>query len=171
MKKVTKAIKICNFCGVEFFVFPHRKDTAKFCSRSCVGKHTYNIPDVFKKFNTHKVGSKHHLFGKKLTREHRDKISLNHADMNGEKSPTWKGDDVGYFGVHDWITKHYGQPLGCEVCGLKDKDKKYHWANLTGKYRRDREDFARMCVSCHHRYDGQYVERWSKLIRSTRWAK
>jgi len=75
----------------------------------------------------------------------------------------WKGDKVGYFGVHDWITKHYGQPIGCEVCGLSDPERKYHWANLSGDYKRDRSDFKRMCVSCHRKYDYAKVPKyWAK---------
>ena len=69
------------------------------------------------------------------------------------KHPKWKGDNVGYYGIHDWMTKHYGQPKGCEICGLKDRKRVYHWANLTGEYLRDRKDWKRMCVPCHRKYD------------------
>ncbi len=74
-------------------------------------------------------------------------------DRAENKHPKWKGDFVGYFGVHDWISKHFGQPTKCEVCGMDDATRKYHWANLSGKYLRDRNDFKRMCVSCHRKYD------------------
>lgn len=67
--------------------------------------------------------------------------------------PRWKGETVGYFGVHDWITKHFGQPTKCEHCGLDDPQRKYHWANLSQKYVRDIKDWIRMCVSCHRLYD------------------
>ena len=67
--------------------------------------------------------------------------------------PRWKGDSVGYYGVHDWITKHYGQPKKCQVCDLDDINRKYHWANLSYKYLRDIKDWKRMCVSCHRKYD------------------
>src|SRR3990167_3492401 len=50
-------------------------------------------------------------------------------------------------------TKHLGQPKKCEVCGLNDKKRKYHWANLTDDYLRDRSNWKRMCVSCHRLYD------------------
>lgn len=72
----------------------------------------------------------------------------------GDLSPQWKGDDVGYFGVHDWMTSRYGQPIGCEVCGTDDPEKRYEWANLSGEYRRDRDDFKRMCKKCHNDFDG-----------------
>lgn len=72
--------------------------------------------------------------------------------MDETKHPKWKGDKVGYAGIHDWMTKHFGQPAECEVCGLEDSTRKYHWANLTN-YLRDRKDWKRMCVSCHRKYD------------------
>ena len=79
----------------------------------------------------------------------------------------WKGDDVGYFGVHDWITKHYGQPKQCEVCNINDNERKYHWANLSGEYKRDRQDFKRMCVPCHRKYDySKSPKYWAKLYDS-----
>jgi len=76
-------------------------------------------------------------------------------NLDEEKHPRWKGDKVGYYGVHDWITKHYGQPSKCEACGLNDPKRKYHWANLDLKYKRNIESWRRMCVSCHRKYDNK----------------
>lgn len=64
----------------------------------------------------------------------------------------WKGDDVGYFGLHAWMTKKYGKPQNCDICGTKEK-RMYHWANKSGKYRRIRSDWFRLCVPCHKKYD------------------
>lgn len=36
-------------------------------------------------------GEKNHFFGKRHTEESRQKISNNHADMSGNKSPNWRG--------------------------------------------------------------------------------
>jgi len=85
-------------------------------------------------------------FGKKLSKIQFEKFK------DETKHPRWKGDGVGYYGVHDWLTKHYGQPKECEICGLNDPKRKYHWANLTN-YLRRRENWKRMCVSCHRLYD------------------
>lgn len=83
--------------------------------------------------------------------------------INGDKHPMWKGESVGYAGVHIWITKHFGQPLSCEVCGLNDKNRKYHWANLSHKYLRKRSDYKRMCVPCHRKHDN-----WLEKMLATR---
>jgi len=77
-----------------------------------------------------------------------------------ELSPNWKGDEVGYFGVHDWMTTHYGQPIGCDDCGTDDPVKRYEWANISGEYRRDRSDFRRLCKKCHNDFDG--VNAWQQ---------
>lgn len=81
-----------------------------------------------------------------------------------EKSMHWKGDEVGYFGVHDWLTKHYGQPKYCSNCGSKDKDKRYEWANISGQYKRTINDFVRLCKKCHNDYD--QVNAWQNWKRS-----
>ena len=30
---------------------------------------------------------------------------------------------------------------------------KFEWANISGEYRIDRDDWARLCCRCHRRYD------------------
>ena len=79
----------------------------------------------------------------------------------GEGSPHWKGDEVGYYGLHDWVTRHQGQPVGCEECGTDDPVKRYEWANISGEYRRDRSDFRRLCKKCHNDLDG--VNLWQQV--------
>lgn len=75
-------------------------------------------------------------------------------EMPEEKHPKWKGDDVGYCGLHLWVRKHLGKPTTCEHCnktGLTGK--KIHWANKSGKYLRDVTDWLRLCAQCHKDYD------------------
>jgi hypothetical protein len=72
---------------------------------------------------------------------------------NLENHPRYKGDAIGYFGVHSWIEKVKGKPKRCEICGIEDKKKKYHWANKDGRYRRREDEWMRVCVSCHRIYD------------------
>ena len=31
--------------------------------------------------------------------------------------------------------------------------KRYHWANISGEYKRDLTDYKRLCVSCHRYFD------------------
>lgn len=72
----------------------------------------------------------------------------------GTTHRNWKADSVGYFGIHDWMTARYGQPVGCEICATDDPAKRYEWANISGEYHRDRADFMRLCKKCHNDLDG-----------------
>jgi hypothetical protein len=81
----------------------------------------------------------------------------------------WKGDNVGYAGIHQWLLKHYGSPDHCE--GLPDMDCRntggYEWAVIHEKgYERKRENFRRLCVSCHRRYDAGVP--WNKGAKKMR---
>lgn len=65
---------------------------------------------------------------------------------------TWKGDDVGYDGLHDWVEKHLGKPKKCEFCGTTES-RIFQWSNKSGKYKRELSDWQRLCVKCHVNYD------------------
>jgi hypothetical protein len=97
-------------------------------------KHT---PEAKLKIAAGKLGEKNPRFGK-----------------TNEQSTRWKGDAVGYCGVHDWMTENFGQPKHCESCGTTDENNRYEWANISGEYRRDRSDFIRLCKRCHNDMDG-----------------
>jgi hypothetical protein len=71
----------------------------------------------------------------------------------GKGNSQWKGDDVRYAALHEWVRKNFGQPETCEDCktsGLKGK--KIHWANVSGRYLRLRRDWKRLCVKCHSKF-------------------
>ena len=88
----------------------------------------------------------------KLSEETKRKIGLSHS---GERSVEWKGDDAGYQAKHMWIRKQLGTPSECENCTLKSSNsRQFHWANISGEYKRDLSDWVRLCVSCHMLIDG-----------------
>jgi hypothetical protein len=70
----------------------------------------------------------------------------------GEKSRRWKGEDASYVAKHMWIAKHYGKANKCIMCHT-DSCKRYEWANISGEYRRDIEDYMELCPSCHRKHD------------------
>jgi len=78
------------------------------------------------------------------------------SGRTGEKSNKWVGDKARYGAVHARVYRKRGNPKECEVCGLKDPNRVYHWANLTGHYH-NVNDYKRMCVPCHRRYDEAYL--------------
>lgn len=71
----------------------------------------------------------------------------------GKESKNWKGEDAGYDSKHKWISRHYGKEKRCEICETTDQNKRYEWANISGEYHREREDFKRLCKSCHTKFD------------------
>jgi len=67
----------CKKCGKEFYVVPSRGG-AKFCSMKCVDT----------KFKKNQVSIRK---GIKLSDKTKQKISKNHANINGSNNPNWKG--------------------------------------------------------------------------------
>jgi hypothetical protein len=91
------------------------------------------------------------------------KCSGIHATKTGSKrganNATWKGDRVGYGGLHDWIRKEAGTPSFCEHCHTTEP-KRFEWANKSGLYRRERSDWIRLCKKCHNQYDDIPTKIW-----------
>lgn len=106
----------------------------------------------FQKGNKLGTGKKY-LLGRKASCETRKRMSESHS---GEKSRFWKGNSVGYSGVHKWVYKQLGKPNHCAYCQSTTK-KYYHWANISHSYKRDLSDWIRLCVKCHSAYD------WGKI--------
>lgn len=82
--------------------------------------------------------------------------------MRGEGNPRWKGDAAGYSTKHMWLRGRYGCPKKCEECGT-EVSKKFEWANLSGKYKRDRSDWKRLCIKCHRKLDVATRARGEKM--------
>lgn len=173
--------KNCLICGKEFFNRRNNGkslgDTQflvkKFCSITCFGindrsrKRRPHSDDWKRKMSErlreeHRLGLRKNIF----TKEVRAKMSIsakNKPPMSeetrrklscrrGENSNGWKGDNVGYCGLHMWVRKQLGKPSKCEHCKDTTK-KKYEWASKNHSYKRDQKEWLRLCTSCHRRYD------------------
>lgn len=104
--------------------------------------------------------------GRKLTPEHRYKLSLARRkrvisevakekirlSKLKERNPMWKGDNVGYYSLHEWVKNHLPKPQLCEACNNVPP---YDLANISGKYKRDLTDWQWLCRSCHMKSDGR----------------
>jgi hypothetical protein len=126
-----------------------KKGKGKYCSRACAskaqeGKSTWN--KGLKGFRTGK----------------RPDVQM----PKGENNFMWKGDKVGYFALHSWISRVLGKPSFCENCKiteppklgkngtiLKNSRSYFHWANISGLYKRSLEDWKRLCYACHADFD------------------
>lgn len=60
----------------------------------------------------------------------------------------------GYANLHTWVRNHLGKPVECWCCGSKSKQR-YHWANVSGNYSKDLQDWVSLCVPCHYDFDGR----------------
>ena len=101
----------------------------KYCSRAC--KSLNQSPETRKKLSKIHLGNKNHNY------------------KHGE-SPN----QIGYRSLHKWVERQLGKPSFCEQC--KDvtlKHRQYHWANISNKYKRDTNDWQRLCAKCHKKYD------------------
>jgi hypothetical protein len=133
----------CFNCQTPFKVFPYKADKRNFCSIKC--KQKYTVPLFLRA--AHQATR-----GRKQTEEEIEKRRK--SLPCGEAHHFWKGHNVQYRSLHMWVESKLGKPHMCEVCG-KDglSHRQYHWANLSGQYMRDLEDWLRMCVKCHRSYD------------------
>lgn len=87
--------------------------------------------------------------------------------VKGDIHPNWKGDGVGYGALHIWIVRNFGKATKCENTDCKYprlnrrgkmmlEPKRYEWANKTGHYLRDRNDWMMLCPSCHRLNDKKF---------------
>lgn len=93
----------------------------------------------------------------KCAAKYRDnsKMDKNFGDTIGKMNGRWKGDDVGYFALHSWIRKNKPKPEFCVKC---NKNKPKDLANISGKYKRDINDFEWLCRKCHYSKDRLYIK-------------
>ena len=83
----------------------------------------------------------------------------------GHNNIMWKGKNVGYYGLHDWVYKWKGKPKKCNFCG---SNKKVQWANKSFSYKRDLNDWIELCYWCHRKYDmengwGKATQKFKKI--------
>ena len=89
--------------------------------------------------------------------------------LKNENHPMWRGDDVGYSGLHTWIHRNLGRAKKCEYKNCKYprknkankiiyKPKIYNWANISREYKRDVSDWIQLCPSCHAKYDRNLIK-------------
>ena len=95
------------------------------------------------------------------------------TDHRGQNHHNWKGSKVSYKSLHQWVSNNYGKSPICEECG--ENKKEIDWANVSGKYRRDRSDWKRLCRKCHYKLDwgikgnpnAKLTEKQLDIIRNT----
>jgi len=147
----------CLICGKErnADIYDIKIGKAKFCSQKCASKYLSKHP------NDGNFKKGHKGFPKAI-KALQQWIKINGAwgkgkrnlKISNEKHWNWKGDDVGYQGIHRWVYSNKGIPKKCKFCGKEyTTPKSIHWANIDHKYRRVLDDYISLCTSCHKLYD------------------
>ena len=65
-----------------------------------------------------------------------------------ENSYRWKGENVSYRNLHRWVERHLGKAFKC-MKNITHRSTRYHWANISKKYKRDLSDWMQLCPSCN----------------------
>lgn len=86
----------------------------------------------------------------------------------GEKAGNWKGLEVGYIALHQWMRKNFDWLEVCELCPIT---RGLHLSNKTQIYTRDKENWWILCASCHRRYDNSYRKNGGVIKIPHRWVK
>lgn len=80
------------------------------------------------------------------------KYQIKTGGQKDEKNPAWKGDSAKYFAKHQWIYRKKGKAFFCSF-NPEHKFRVYQWANISGAYLRDINDYSSLCWQCHKEYD------------------
>ena len=124
----------------------------------------------------HNLKISHALKGKKKSEVHKKSISISAIIRlsDPEKNPNYRGEKVGYVGIHIWLRKTFGYPIYC--CGCKIKGEKKNnkctiaYALKKGcEYKRKKENFLELCNKCHRNYDK--TKQWNEAIARSKRGK
>ena len=85
--------------------------------------------------------------GKHLSEITKEKMSLS---AKGERNHQWKGDDISFKGLHNWLLANKEKIGICSDCG---KETRTDWSSNNHEYTRDFNEYIERCRSCHMRYD------------------
>ena len=105
------------------------------------------------------------MMGNKRRVGHKPANAFKKGETAGKNNVNYK-EVVKYGTVHDWMRYNFGTPKECEHCDfVSDNTYQFNWANISGEYKREREDWLRLCRKCHHKYDDISSKIWAKRAR------
>ncbi len=120
------------------------KKISRYYSKRCKG-----CSNKFRKGKYHLSNISH---SKGKTKENYEPLKRASKKMKGEHNPMWKGDNVGYNSLHEWIRNRKPKPPFCEICKINIP---LDLSNKSGKYKRDLIDWEWLCRRCHMIKDGR----------------
>lgn len=146
-------------CGASFATTSGRLEEGRgrYCQKACMYR-----------FRTRPTGLKYQKH-----KENPTSFKPGRAGLSGEHHPNWKGGEVGYRQLHDWVRANLGRPSACLVCGATTDDRLIEWANVSHEYLRDLSDWAPLCRFCHRDHDsgparGAATRKYGSAVREGR---
>ena len=131
------------FCSLKCRRGTNKTPTTKNCQ--VCGKEMHKIySESWKSWNKKKFCSR------KCVKKGANYRAPSTAFEKGNKPWNIMDSGYGYQAVHAWLRRKYKKNGVCKVCGKKTKTQ---WANITGKYLKDIDNFVEMCRSCHYYED------------------
>lgn len=159
----TGEIVECQVCGKRFYVPKNMLESGrgKYCSKVCYYKSRKGRP---MHPNTKKALLGKPPWNKGIKAKDDLRIArFVEAGHKAKKPEPWnKGLRYGksnwfrltegnrYRNLHKIINKKFGKPILCEICNTKNN---LVWANKSGKYLKNREDWMSICQKCHMMID------------------
>lgn len=95
--------------------------------------------------------------GKKLSESYCKKISQSKIG-NKNRVKIFNGDRNEYALIHQWVKRHKEKGNNCQFCNLYFEGYKIQYANKSGLYKREVEDWLILCSSCHAKYDQSFTQ-------------
>jgi len=109
-------------------------------------KEQWNIPEFRKRMS----GKNHPNYGKRGK-------ETGMFGKRGKETGNWKGDDVGYHGLHQRVRKIKIKPENCEICGLPEFYENLGRLELSNirnhQYTDNPDDYQYVHQRCHRKYD------------------
>lgn len=126
---------VCQYCGKEFIVPKNRQITAKYCSKSCLGKANGERGKVqyTKRFKIYCINCNKEFEKKPSTIKQLNFCSVecmgtyykNSQMFAGENSGTWSGGDINYYGPN-WLNQRRKarerDNYTCQDCGITEEE-------------------------------------------------
>lgn len=139
---------ICNICGVQVSI----GSKLGFCQK-CRPK-TKHTAESKEKCRISKLGVNNPMFGKTPWNK-----GVTMESLKGKNNHQWKGQEVSYSGLHNWLYRELGRPMRCQHCDTTTG--RLEWANKSQKYIRDLSDWMCLCKKCHTAYDNVLEKGWN----------
>lgn len=111
------------------------------------------------------------------------KKKLREVARCGSENKNWKESGYGYGAIHSWVRRWKGKPVDCKLCGCNQippgRKRWFEWANISGKYKRDLNDFFSLCLPCHKKRDKRinsdsrslFITAFGETKRAVEWSE